>query len=158
MANSSESVKVTTLLDSVIIGTIYSFCQVTNSLALIEESHVDEGVKTEQKEKAKVNGNGAKAKKAQPNYRIIKTSFIKEAVALEKPKKSGFTPSAASIAAGTPHNDAFAKAEPSIGPIQVSLLDGKARAAVKTEREKLAKIGVGVSKEAQELFDLISKT
>lgn len=141
-----------------IIGTIYSFCQVTNTLALIEESSTDDTSKVDQNDKSKLHGNGNKSKKAQPNYRIIKTSFIKEAVALEKPRKSGATPSAASVVAGTPHRDAFAKAEPPIGPIQVSLLAGKAQTAVKAQKEKLAKIGVGVTKEAQELFDLISKT
>lgn len=143
-------------MDNVIIGTIYAFCQTTNTLSLIEEtSEVEGSVKPDAKDKSKANGN--KLKK-QPNYRIIKTSFIKEIVALEKPKKSGVTPSAASIVAGTPHRDAFTKAEPPIGPIQVSALASKAQNAVKAQREKLAKIGVGVTKEAQELFDLISKT
>lgn len=156
-SNALGSVKVTTLLDNVIIGTIYAFCQTTNTLSLIEEtSEVEGAVKPDAKDKSKANGN--KLKKQQPNYRIIKTSFIKEIVALEKPKKSGATPSAASIVAGTPHRDAFTKAEPPIGPIQVSALASKAQNAVKAQREKLAKIGVGVTKDAQELFDLISKT
>lgn len=139
----------TTLLDNVIIGSIYSFCQTTNTLALIEErSETD-------KTAASANGSTAAPK---PNYRIIKTSFIKEVVALEKPKKSGAAPSAASIVAGTPHRDAFAKAEPAIGLVNVAGLDSKAQSAVRTKREQTARIGVGVTRDAQELFDLVSKT
>lgn len=149
--------RVTTLLDNVITGTIYSFCQVTNTLSLIEETG-DEGAKDDSKDKSKGSASGTKAKKTHPNYRIIKTSFIKEVVALEKPKKSSVTPLASSTLAGTPHRDAFAKFEPLVGPIQLSSLATKAHAAVKVQREKQAKTGVGVTKEAQELFDIISKT
>lgn len=146
----------TTLLDNVITGTIYSFCQVTNTLSLIEESPSDS--KTSDAKTTNGTKSAVATAAKQPNYRVIKTSFIKEVAALEKPKKSGATPSAASIVSGTPHCDAFAKAEPLIGPIQVSALAAKAQNVVKAQREKAAKIGVGVTKDAQELFDLVSKT
>jgi hypothetical protein len=146
-------VKVTTLLDYEIIGTIYSFCQTTNTIALIQESP------------AASSSSQQPAEPSSPNYRIIKTSFIKDVTPLDngKSKRAEASsqsppPSAASVAAGTPHRDAFARAEPAVGPVQLATIEARARAAVKAERERRAKIGVGVTREAQDLFDLISKT
>lgn len=144
-------VKVTTLLDHDIIGTIYSFCQTTNTIALIQEPSTPQ----------------SSQQSTAPNYRIIKTSFIKDVTPLDngKTKRAEASsqspppaPSAASVAAGTPHRDAFARASPAVSLIQVTAIEARARAAVKAERERRAKIGVGVTREAQELFDLISKT
>lgn len=147
-------VKVTTLLDHEIIGTIYSLCQTTNTIALIQESPA-----------ASSSPSQPAASSASPNYRIIKTSFIKDVTPLDnaKSKRADASsqsppPSAASVAAGTPHRDAFARAVPTVGPVQIATIEARARAAVKAERERRAKIGVGVTREAQDLFDLISKT
>ncbi|KAF5101568.1 hypothetical protein D0Z00_000843 [Geotrichum galactomycetum] len=140
-------VKVTTLLDHEIIGAIYSFCQTTNTIALIQEPPAT-----------------SSSPPTLPNYHIIKTSFIKDVTPLDNAKskrvdaQSPPLPSAASVAAGTPHRDAFARADPPVGPVQLATIEARARAAVKAERERRAKIGVGVTREAQDLFDLISKT
>lgn len=138
-------VQITTLLDNTIIGTVYAFCQTTNTIALIEE--------TDGLEKNVTNTEKAKLS---PNYRIIKTSFVRDITVLSKPKKVA-SPSSASIVAGTPYRDIFSKFSPSISKVNVSVIPAKAYNAVQTELKNRAKIGVGVSKEAQEIFDQLSK-
>lgn len=138
-------VQITTLLDNTIIGTVYAFCQTTNTIALLEEPDSSEGNIT----------NSEKAKSS-PNYRIIKTSFVRDIIVLGKPKKIA-SPSSASIVAGTPYRDIFSKASPPISKVNVSTIPAKAYNAVQAELKNRSKIGVGVSKEAQEIFDQLSK-
>lgn len=140
-------VRITTLLDNTITGTVYAFCQTTNTITLIEDPPAEQSTTTD-----------SNTKPLRPNYRIIKTSFVRDVTTLSRPKKTTIPPSAASIAQGTPHRDAFARAEPPIGPVAVAQLNAKAEAAVAAERKRRARIGVGVTKEAQAFFDLLSNT
>eukprot|EP01117_Protostelium_nocturnum_P005609 TRINITY_DN2022_c2_g1_i4.p1 TRINITY_DN2022_c2_g1~~TRINITY_DN2022_c2_g1_i4.p1 ORF type:complete len:179 (-),score=26.09 TRINITY_DN2022_c2_g1_i4:273-809(-) len=71
-------------------------------------------------------------------FRIIKTSFIKEIQFLEK--------------------KGSLQTELNLPPINVQKIRSKEDAAIRQTREEVARIGVGVSKEAQDIFNALSKT
>lgn len=146
-------VKITTLLDNTITGTIYAFCHTTNTITLIEDIVQNEPGRRNLNDGSPSRSLKGSEKPPTPNYRIIKTSFVKEATVLSKPKKTPGHPSATST-----YKDVFAKAEPSIGKVNIAKLVAKADKAVQAELKRRARIGVGVTKEAQALFDLLSKT
>lgn len=146
-------VRITTLLDNTITGTVYAFCQTTNTITLIEDAQGNADSSS-----TSSNAGAKQEPPKRPNYRIVKTSFVRDVTVLSKSKKPHAQPSAASVAQGTLYKDAFAKAEPPIGRINIGKLAGKADAAILAERKRRSRIGVGVTKEAQAFFDLLSKT
>lgn len=140
-------VRITTILDNTIVGTVYAFCHTTNTITLIEQPPHPKSTSD-----APTNGSSAlKSDTPRPNYRIIKTSFVKEATVISKPKQTQNPAQGA-------YKETFANAVPQIGKIELSRLTARAEAAVKAELKRRAQIGVGVSAEGQALFDMLSKT
>ncbi|KAK9447261.1 anticodon-binding domain-containing protein [Limtongia smithiae] len=139
-------VRVTTTLDNVIVGRVFAYCGITNSLAVIEEG--------EDTTAAAVNASGRKGSvnASVRSFRIIKTSFIKDIAVLERPVASD------DAEPGPASGNAFAKAQPAIGPVNLGGVAHKLEVASRAAGQVAASKGVGVSKEAQELFDAVSKT
>lgn len=155
-------VRITTLLDNIITGSIYAFCQTTNTITLIEETLSLQGESTSSANtnNGTINNNhkALTPEKKLPNFRIIKTSFVKEVVVIGKSKKSSVQSPSTNISQGTQYRDIFAKADPPIGRTNIAKLSTRAEVAVQAELKRRARIGVGVTKDAQTLFDLLSKT
>jgi hypothetical protein len=114
------SVRVTTILDDTIVGTIFSYDPLTSTLAL-QHSVQD--------------------------FRILKVSFLKDVVALSSKK-----------AASQPSDQPFTNAEPRVGPVNLAAIQARERDVHRQESAGLERRGVGVSKEAQEIFDALSRT
>lgn len=74
---------------------------------------------------------------------MLKTSFLKDVKA---------------VAAPPPGKHGFGGAEPKIGYINVGAINAKEKEAMRAEQERLLRIGKGVTKEAQEIFDALSRT
>ncbi|KAK7207395.1 anticodon-binding domain-containing protein [Myxozyma melibiosi] len=135
-------VKITTALDDVIVGSVYTYCSQTNTLALIEDE-IPNPSKPELK-----------------NLRIVKTSFIRDiAVVGRKTEDKAVADQllqqqSNGRAAGGP----FAKVQPAIGPVQIEGVVQKMKSATRSAGQSLAQRNVAVTAEAQELFDSLSKT
>lgn len=141
-------VKVTNILDNTITGKVYSFCQITNTITLAEEPQQQEGntkSSKQQKQQQSATSNSPL------DYRVIKTSFIKDVVVLDKPK-------ALSNKGGNNSQKAFSNLEPSIGPVSMEAATKREQAAVKKAKELRFTRGVGVTREGQMVFDAIYKT
>lgn len=132
-------VRVTTILDNTITGTVYSFCTVTNTVTIAEDPAVPTPAKKEEKQ----------TETGPLNYRIIKVPFIKDAVAIEKPSKKGNQKELVA--------EIFSKATPSIGYVSIRNIDKKGSASIKAAREAKETKGINVTPEAQELFDKLYK-
>ncbi|KAF7726456.1 hypothetical protein EC973_008691 [Apophysomyces ossiformis] len=76
------------------------------------------------------------------SFRIIKISHIKEIV---------------SVSSDDAQNEPLSNYLP-VGHVYLDQLRAREADAVKTLRQQMAKMGVGVTKEAQEIFDALSKT
>lgn len=150
-------VRITTLLDDKITGTVYAFCHTTNTITLIQEPSSGESSANVKTNNGSNNSSAPSGQIQRPNYRIIKTSFVKEVIVISRPKQTQSS-SAAGPAQGAAYKDAFVKAVPQIGHIDISRLNARAEAAVQAELKRRSQIGVGVSKEGQALFDMLSKT
>jgi hypothetical protein len=79
------------------------------------------------------------------DYRILKISFLKEVTVLGNPNKQQRS------------NTPFTNAEPKIGPVNLNMLGGKEKETAKSEAVRVANIGVGVTAEAQEIYDALSR-
>ena len=106
------SVKVTTLLDTTITGTIYAYDPITSSLTLITST----------------SPNGTH------DVRILKVSFLRDVAVLATAPKT-----------------TFSDATPKISRVNA----GRVVAAAAAREQK---IGKGVSKEGQDIFDALSRT
>ncbi|KAI8063403.1 anticodon-binding domain-containing protein [Gilbertella persicaria] len=73
----------------------------------------------------------------QSNFRIIKISYIKEIISISGEAKKDYMP---------------------IQPIPVDRLKHRESETVKEFKHQVSKIGVGVTKEAQDIFNALSKT
>ncbi|CAN6627668.1 hypothetical protein TRVA0_011S01794 [Trichomonascus vanleenenianus] len=139
-------VKVTTILDNVITGKVYAFDAVTNTVTLVEEPE------PEATNRLSINPPpvSPSAVKGGPNYRVVKTSFVKDVAVVDKPR-----------AAPKPHGNpkqAFAAAEPAIGYVSVNAAAKRLQESVKVAREAIRTTGVGVSPEGQMVFNAVNKT
>ncbi|RHZ87990.1 hypothetical protein Glove_26g177 [Diversispora epigaea] len=110
------------------------------------------------------------------DFRILKINFLKEVFQLPNHKSSidinaNITNSNStnlnnsSIPNNTPtmngqstNNSIFSTIYPSVGYVQMDRLHSKELLSVKDTQAALARIGVGVTQEAQEIFDALSKT
>lgn len=128
-------VKVTNILDNTVTGRVYSFCQITNTITLAEDQPQEAGKKQKQ-------ASGS-------DYRVIKTSFIKDVTVLDKPK---------GVNKGGNLTKAFGNMEPGIGPVSINAARKREQEAVKKARELRITQGVGVTREGQMIFDAIYKT
>lgn len=122
-------VKITTLLDNSITGKIYTYDAKSNTVTL-EETAL-----------------GSKP----AGYRIIKTSFIRDVQVLDKPKKTQANEPGSRVAV-------VEKTEPVIGYVNTANMAKKEATAIQTAVKIRSTRGVGVSKEAQIIFDAIYKT
>jgi len=111
-------VRVTTILDDTIVGTIFSYDPLTSTLALQHSAQ---------------------------DFRILKVSFLKDVVALSGKKAAS-------------SDQPFTNAEPKIGPVNLAAIQARERDVHRQESAGLERRGVGVSKEAQEIFDALSRT
>ena len=71
------------------------------------------------------------------SFRIIKISHIKEVLSNQQDAPVDFLP---------------------INHVDTNRLDARESSGVKNMRQRVAKMGVGVTKEAQDIFDALSKT
>lgn len=132
-------VKVTTTLDDEITGSVYTYCTLSNTLAITEDE-------TPNAQKPDLK-----------NFRIVKTSFIKDIAVLgrkEEDKEVADQLAQSNGKSGGP----FAKVQPLIGPVQIGGVVQKMNSAARAAGQTLAQKGVGVTREAQDLFDSLAKT
>ncbi|KAF3941609.1 hypothetical protein ABW19_dt0208716 [Dactylella cylindrospora] len=128
-------VKVTTILDDVIEGSIFSYDTTANCVTLI-------------------TGPAAAASTPPPkntpvNIRFLKIPFLKDVVVVAPSK-----PSQNSTNAKGP----FSVAEPQIKPLSLQSIKNREQATSRAEYEKLMGHGVGVTAEGQEIFNALNKT
>lgn len=123
-----------TLLDSVITGTVYAVCPVTNTVTISEQD----------------------PKSGDVSYRILKTSFIQDITVIDKPKAGSSDKSAGPDASSG--KITFTNATPAIGHVNVSQLSRRENSSVEAAKHARSLIGVGVSAEGQFVFDTIRKT
>ncbi|CAI2183623.1 3674_t:CDS:2 [Funneliformis geosporum] len=96
------------------------------------------------------------------DFRILKISFLKEAVQLPNRKSSIDTNvtnlnSSATNGQST-NNSIFSTFVPSVGYVPMDRIQSREIQAAKETQAALARIGVGVTQEAQDIFDALSKT
>ncbi|KAK9317873.1 anticodon-binding domain-containing protein [Lipomyces starkeyi] len=131
-------VKIMTTLDDIIVGRVYAYCTLTNTLTVLEDE-TPLGAKPDVK-----------------NYRILKVSFIKDIAVLEKMPEDTTEDEAAP--ANSRGGGPFLKATPHIGPVNINSAVQKINSAARAAGQILAQRGVGVTKDAQDLFDALAKT
>lgn len=81
--------------------------------------------------------NAAQQGRKKLSFRIIKISHVKEVLSNQEDAPADFLP---------------------INYVDTSRLDARESSGVKNMRQRVAKMGVGVTKEAQDIFDALSKT
>ncbi|KAA8902914.1 anticodon-binding domain-containing protein, partial [Sphaerosporella brunnea] len=113
-------VKVTTILDDTITGTIYAYDPLTSTVTLLTAS----------------------TPANQHDIRIVKISFLKDV----------------SVIGGAPQSKGFSAAEPRIGRVGAAPAGKTEAQLVAEEAKRLARIGKGVTKEGQDIFDALSRT
>ncbi|KAL7266075.1 hypothetical protein RUND412_011393 [Rhizina undulata] len=126
-------VRVSTVIDDTYEGTIFSYDPLTNTLALIQTPPNPPPTPTTLQD-------------GPQDFRILKISFLKDVTVLSQPKNR---PSP---------NQPFSHAEPKIGPVNLAALMAREREASKAEMAKSATRGVDVTKDAQDIFDALSRT
>ncbi|RPB05159.1 hypothetical protein L873DRAFT_1663828 [Choiromyces venosus 120613-1] len=131
-------IRVVTIIDDTYEGTIYSYDPLTSTLALIQSpAHPPP---------TPVNENVNVAQSYSPqDYRILKISFLKEVTVLSAPKQR-------SVA------QPFTNAEPKIGTVDIAAVAAREKDAARAEAERIANKGVGVTKEAQDIYDALART
>lgn len=94
--------------------------------------------------------NGQSARGAKHDFHFLKVSALKDVSVISGPgSQSPSSPASAS--------DAGAGLVP-IGNLNIDKVVQRENIAVRQERERIARIGVGVTKEAQHIFDALAKT
>ncbi|KAF8455775.1 anticodon-binding domain-containing protein [Kalaharituber pfeilii] len=157
-------VRLTTIIDDTYEGFIYAYDPSTNTVSIAQQPALSS---------ASSNGTAtppliASEKPVLQDYRIIKISFLKEVTVLARAPPSAPPPpppptTAASGQAGTTTAitsppGPFGSLNPPINPIALPLVLDREKAAVKAEAERFATRGVGVTREAQDVFDSLNRT
>lgn len=125
--------RLTTILDDEITGYVYAYDPITSAVTLITSSPSPSSPTPA----PPPSGPGPH------DVRIVKVSFLKD-VAVTGPAPSGLR---------------FATAEPRIGRIHTgSVVSRESTAAMDELRRQQARIGKGVSREGQEIFDALCRT
>ncbi|KAL1924026.1 uncharacterized protein VTP21DRAFT_7061 [Calcarisporiella thermophila] len=131
-------VRIKTVNDEEFEGKIFAFDPVINCLA-IECAH--QPTHTQYPRPSCTTSTEGITKR---DYRIIKTNCIKEVTPLGE--SNGWDVST------------FATVEPAVGPVPIDRIKGREKRAIQETWTSLSRIGVGVTREAQEIFDALSKT
>ncbi|RUP45345.1 hypothetical protein BC936DRAFT_148294 [Jimgerdemannia flammicorona] len=96
------------------------------------------------------------------DFRIFKINFIKEiSVVPSSPPPQVPAPAQPASNGGdaeTPNAGPFATTVPVVGFVQVERLQAREAQTLKEATQQLARIGVGVTTEGQDIFDALSKT
>jgi len=137
----TNSVKVVNTLDVTYEGSIFAYDTITNTLVLASPS-------------SSSPKDGAKPTAQSYNLNFIKISLIKDVTV---------TKAAPSAQSATPNNSnppkgPFGLAEPKIGPLNVQTIQSREAAAVRKELQDAAHVGIGVTKEGQEIYDALRKS
>ncbi|KAF8424977.1 anticodon-binding domain-containing protein [Tirmania nivea] len=142
-------VRLTTIIDDTYEGTIFAYDSSTNTVSIAQQST------NTSTPSGPSNGTSTPPSTAQQpqDYRIIKISFLKEVTVLSR---AGPTPTSTNLP-GTPLGP-FTSLYPPINPISLPLILDREKAAVKAESERYATRGVGVTKEAQDVFNALNRT
>ncbi|CAG8512462.1 4396_t:CDS:2 [Diversispora eburnea] len=153
------SIRVKTLTDDEYEGQIYSYDPKTNCVCPSSSSSVLN------------SGHPQKY-----DFRILKINFLKEVFQLPNHKSSidinanmtncnstnlnnnTITNNTSMMNGQSTSNSIFSTIYPSVGYVQMDRLQSKELLSVKDTQAALARIGVGVTQEAQEIFDALSKT
>ncbi|KAJ8655761.1 hypothetical protein O0I10_008647 [Lichtheimia ornata] len=122
-------IKLKTASNEEIEGRIYALDRLTNCIALDILFIVIIMLTT--------HNAAAQQGRKQLSFRIIKISHIKEVLSNQEDAPADFLP---------------------INHVDTSRLDARESSGVKNMRQRVAKMGVGVTKEAQDIFDALSKT
>ncbi|KAK9474207.1 anticodon-binding domain-containing protein [Dipodascopsis tothii] len=131
-------VKVTTILDDVVVGTVYAYCTITDTLTLMKD----------------VPGNSKELK----NFRVLKIAFIRSIVATKPASAAGTPPLPVSGEDAGDKKGPYSRAYPFVVPVQLSTVAHKENAAVRAASQQAASKGAGVSADAQSLFDALTRT
>ncbi|CAG8544897.1 6808_t:CDS:2, partial [Dentiscutata heterogama] len=100
------------------------------------------------------------------DFRILKINFLKDVTQLPNRKSSvdinaninSSTNSLQSTNGQSNMNNVFSTIVPSVGYVQMDRIQAKEIQSIKDTQIALARIGVGVTQEAQDIFDAMSKT
>ncbi|CAG8628558.1 7274_t:CDS:2, partial [Scutellospora calospora] len=103
------------------------------------------------------------------DFRILKISFLKDVIQLPNRKSSDDINANINSPTNSSNNtqtngqsstnsSIFSTVIPSVGYVQMDRLQAKELQSVKDTQANLARIGVGVTQEAQDIFDALSKT
>ncbi|KAG5518246.1 hypothetical protein PMAC_003042 [Pneumocystis sp. 'macacae'] len=129
-------VKVRTLLDEIQTGEIYAYDAVTNTLMLQRESKVPH------------------KSPAAWDFVILKISCLKDIQLEETPETLSSRLGGDSIK----DSNAFGRSKVHVKPISLDILPAREQASRKEQQAAIARKGIGVTQEAQNLFDSLSKT
>lgn len=132
-------VRVNTIIDDTYEGTVFAYDPLTHTVALCHTPA-----------NAAVANNGTTPAQL-ADYRILKISFIKDVSVLSGPAKNS------SGSGGQVTGGPFANVEPKIGLVTINNVLDREKTTVKQEAERSVTRGVGVTKEAQEIFDGLSR-
>ncbi|RKP04977.1 anticodon-binding domain-containing protein [Thamnocephalis sphaerospora] len=104
-------------------------------------------------------GLAAEQADARPDYTIVKLNFLQNITLLKPPTArngaASNTGSGSSSTASSPRPD---RGMPTVGPLPLDRLRAREAKAIKEAHQAEARRGVGVDKEAQDIFDALSKT
>ncbi|RIB13474.1 anticodon-binding domain-containing protein [Gigaspora rosea] len=147
------SIRVKTSTDDEYEGQIYAYDPKLNCVVLQCPSAIPPGV----------NSSGSQ----KYDFRILKINFLKDVIQLPNRKSSAdinanINSSTNSLQStngqSSTNNNVFSTIVPSVGYVQMDRIQAKEIQSVKDTQAALARIGVGVTQEAQDIFDAMSKT
>ena len=150
-------VRLTTIIDDTYEGTIFAYDPITHTVSIAQHCS---STASSSSPTASPNGTSTppilNTSIPPVDYRIIKISFLKEVTVLARgtPAPPQTSPSVAPTSPIGP----FGSLRPHISPVNLPNVLARENAAVRAQSERFATRGVGVTKEAQEVFDALART
>lgn len=130
-------VKVQTLLDETQIGEIYAYDAITNTLALQKEPKTSLPYPTTW------------------DFSILKISCLKDIQVIGEASDGLFTRDGNNT---MKDSSPFTRSRPHIRPISLDIIPAREKESIKKHQAAIARKGIGVTQEAQNLFDSLSRT